>query len=181
MYLPPLRWTTISKEKSVPGFSCRENPPAAHIRCASRTTTAAGTSPGGEMPSPPLSSHPESAWRRHWYLGVFDTGRPPPVANPREEPKSPAPSSHAMAALSFCRPPEICGRPRPFEIPLQNRRKPFMVWSKALKVKAQYNLNVPRSFCVFRLPTVPQIHIVVKVVLVLQAEGHRFEPDTAHH
>ena len=95
------------------------------------------------------SSHPESAWRRHWYLGVFDTGRLLPVANPREDPKSPAPSSHAMAALSFCRPPEICGRPRPFEIPLQNRRKPFMVWSKVLKVKAQYNLNVPKVFLRF--------------------------------
>ncbi len=32
----------------------------------------------------------------------------------------------------------------------------------------------------FWLPTVPQNHIVNKVVLALQAEGHPFEPDTAH-
>jgi hypothetical protein len=49
------------------------------------------------------------------------------------------------------------------------------------RVQNRYNLSVPRVFLrAFWLPTVPQNHIVIKVVLALQAEGHPFEPDTAH-
>ena len=58
----------------------------------------------------------------------------------------------------------------------------FRVTQTIKRVQDRYNFSVPNVLLrAFRLPTVPQNHIVIKVVLALQAEGRPFEPGTAHH
>jgi hypothetical protein len=52
----------------------------------------------------------------------------------------------------------------------------------AKRVQDRYNLSVPNFiFNNLRLPTVPQNQRVNRSSVALQAEGHPFEPDTAHH